>query len=205
MTEQASPDHWEQLVSTFGVSPPPEESHPAKPPEPASPTEEPPHQKEQENRQADASPETPRADSPSRRKPASRSAHASVRRTPQDWGRLAEQLGVAVPPEAEPVLAEQPSREEETAEEGESPFPTLETPAELMSEIAEERTGGFEAGGSRTEEKRGRHRKRRRRGGRPGESASRETAGRPPRRESEIGPSAEEPVEATPKVSGSRR
>jgi ribonuclease E len=110
---------------------------------------------------------------------------------PQDWARLANELGVEVPPEAEPAPAQGESTETEPVEESESPFPTLETPAELMAEIEEERTGGFDAtepGPSR--ERHGRHRNRRRGGGRPDQSGLPETARRSRDDQSEARPPA---------------
>jgi hypothetical protein len=181
MAEQRPADHWGLLVSELGASPPPTEQQPAEQPEqpPASdgprPSEEPPPLP------LDASLEVIRADTPPRREPTSRSARTSVRRVPQDWTRLASELGVEVPPEADlaPAKRESTETEPEPVEEDEAPFPTLETPAEVMLEIEEERAGGFEAaeaGPSR--EGHGRRRRRRRGGGRPDQSGSPETARR---------------------------
>jgi len=179
MAEQRPADHWGLLASELGASPPPKDQQPADQPEqpPASdesrPSEEPPPLP------LDASLEVIPADTLPRRESAGRSGRTSVRRSPQDWTRLADELGVEVPPEADLAPAKRESTETESVEEDEALFPTLETPAEVMSEIEAERAGGFEAteaGPSR--EGHGRRRNRRRGGGRPDQSASPETARR---------------------------
>ena len=92
---------------------------------------------------------------------------------------MASELGIEAPAEADLAPAKRESTETEPVEESESPFPTLETPAEVMSEIEEERAGGFEAAeAGPSQERHGRHRNRRRGGGRPAQSASPETARR---------------------------
>jgi len=92
---------------------------------------------------------------------------------------LASDVGVEVPPEADVAPARAESTEPEAVDDGEPPFPTLETPAELMSEIEAERAGGFEATEvGPSQERHGRRRKRRRRGGRPEEAVSPETSRR---------------------------
>ena len=101
MTDQGKSDHWDLLVSNLGVEPPQEVD------KLQAPQEEPP-QAEVKAEPA-REPEDPLGLFPkvSYTPPASRG-----RATPQDWNRLASELGLEVPPEPKLPAPETPVREE---------------------------------------------------------------------------------------------
>ena len=128
MTDQGKSDHWDLLVSNLGVEPPQEVDKSQAP-------QEEPSQAEGKAEPA-REPENPLELFPkvSYTPPASRG-----RATPQDWNRLAGELGLELPPEPETPAPESPVGEEPAREE-----PEPETVAEVI--VVEHRTMEEHAG-----------------------------------------------------------
>ncbi len=150
-------------------------------------------------------PESRPAEAVSPREPRPRRTPSPAQRAPEQWADVFSELGLEPPPEPVPPPVKAPApvatrspvetrspvaavspvetplteaeaeAEAEADRESEPPFPRLETPSELMSEIAAERSVAAEASEYRSEERQGGRRRRRRRGGRSGEPADRES------------------------------
>jgi hypothetical protein len=121
MTDEGKSDHWADLASLLGATPPPEEPAAEKPPEPAPPPA--------------AEPEPVEAPQASRTFVA-----PSGQRTAGDWGRLAESLGIAVPlevPEPAPPEAQVVARTEAVEIPPPEEVPTLPPAVALESVDAE--------------------------------------------------------------------
>lgn len=121
MTDPGESNHWAELVSELGATPPPEEP------------EGQPAEAEQPEAELEAV-----TDDPGASEPPPRAVAPKPRRVPADWSRLAEELGVEVPEEAPPRAIPEPdsaSSGRETAaaseEEAEARF---EAPAEELAE-----------------------------------------------------------------------
>jgi hypothetical protein len=82
MNDPQEPNHWDQLVSELGATPPPPDS-------------ETPRDKPRDKPRQDEEAAEQRSEDPASRAKGAEVRSAPVRRRPStDWGRLAEQLGI---------------------------------------------------------------------------------------------------------------
>lgn len=152
MSEQGIPDHWESLASSLGAIPPSDDGLPGRPEE-GDVSEQPPSR-------STGDPSASEQPQPAEGPPTHQPSYAfSVQRTPQDWARLASELGIEVPPEPEPFTAGTGSLVSPGPESTESPLPGLQTPAERIGQAAAERGAATRPVGRADRTKRGKRHK----------------------------------------------